>query len=115
MDIRQHEANKFHCDFMYDLQAVAWSILWLMNSDKGQISRALVEAEAREENEHDSTGELYLPSVYKEKIKFATDERMEGHNEIVRLLVNYTMNPKISREYETINYENCKKILSAQL
>lgn len=115
MDIRQHQTNTFHHDFMYDLQAVAWSILWLMNSDKGPISRILEEVDARQDYKHDSNGELYLPSVYKEKIKFATDEHMEGHNEIVRLLVNYTMNPKISREYKTVNYENCKKILSVQL
>ena len=114
MDIRQHKANTFHHDFMYDLQAVAWSILWLMNSDKGPISRILEEVDGRQDYKHDSNGEIYLPSLYEEKNKFVTDERMEGHNEIVRLLVNYTMDPEISREYEAINYENCKKILSTQ-
>ena len=115
MDIRQHEANTFHHDFMYDLQAVAWSILWLMNSDKGPISRILKEVEARQEYKHDSNGEIYLSSLYEEKKKFFTDEPMEGHDEIVRLFVNYTMHPRISREYEAMDYKECKKFLSVQL
>ena len=95
MHINQHIDGSYEASFMYDLQAIAWSILWLMNNDKGPIQVA-VEAGADLKNE---------------KMKWHTEERMKGHNEIVRLLVQYTMQPEASREYNEKHYKECKNIL----
>ena len=95
MHINQHIDGSYEASFMYDLQAIAWSILWLMDNDKGPIKVA-VEAGADLKNE---------------KMKWHTEERMKGHNEIVRLLVQYTMQPETSREYNPEHYKKCKTIL----
>ena len=111
-DIRQHQAGFPMHAFIYDLQAVAWCILWLMEEDRGPIFRAPAG------NRHNEDGSVWTPNIRDAKYNFinndieATDPYLRKAHLAAQNLIHYTLNIFVT-PYTPAHYARCKEILNS--
>jgi len=109
-DIRQHESGNSRYNCAYDLQAIAWSILWLMEDDKGPICKTI-------STEHyNKDGSIWDPARYNAKKRFLNepievkDPIINNAYKIARKLIKYTLTID-STSYDKEYYIKCRNIL----